>query len=327
MQKLSLAILLTLSSLYAKSSDGIVPTDPSIIAWATGPLLCPAYTTVPGGSYNVEPYLFVSAIYGNYNKSWNVVKESTFIQTSYYLFAQLGLTDHFNISLSPQLFYQSWKNSSSANIGDLPLQAYFAICDENIHGIKPGIILAVKANVPIGRYQNLSPDDFLVQSIGSGSWKPALAFVIGKQIHLNDIHFLTVRAFFSTQFRNKLSVRGFHNYGGSYGTKGKITLNTQYTAIGSFEYSFSRHGVFACDFLWQHNNKITFKGKPGDLLFLGSRIPATNGLPSLDMFSIAPAFEYNFNANVGVIGGVWWSLTGRNSPAFITPTFALNIEY
>ena len=70
------------------------------------------------------------------------------------------------------------------------------------------------------------------------------------------------------------------------------------------------------DFQYQHSNKNRFSGKKG-----GSAPIA----PSSEQISMAPALEYNFNANVGIIGGAWFSVAGRNSTQFISWVLALNI--
>ncbi len=317
MKKLLCSLALT-SIAYAADAT------PPISAWFTGPLLCPSYSVVTGGAYDIEPYLFVNLVTGNYDNHWDAHSQDTFIQTYFYILTQIGLTDYMDVSLSPQFFYQSQSNYTAANIGDLPLELDFALLTEHLETWKPGIRLALRANAPIAPYRKLSPGNPTVEAIGSGSWKPALALTIGKQFHLGGYRFIAFRAFFNGQFRNKVSVRGFHAYGGGYNTRGRVTLNAQYTGIASFEYSFTRHWVFALDTQWQHNNRITFKGRPGTAKD-GS--VANNTSPSSDQFSIAPGFEYNFNANVGFIGGVWWTLLGRNAQRFVTPTFALNISY
>jgi hypothetical protein len=295
-----------------------------ISAWNTGPLLSPSYTCVSAGGYNIEPYIYATTIYGNYDASWKTVSQTNFIQTYSYTLIQVGITNHFNVSISPQFFYQQQGNYSTANIGDLPLEAFFCPLDET--DTRPGILIGVKASVPLGKYRRLSPDGSTIEAIGAGSWRPAVSIIAGKQIHFSGVHFLTVRFYFSPQFRNKFPVQGFHSYGGGVDTKGTIAMGTQYTFIGSFEYAFSRHGVFSFDFQYQHNNKITFKGSQGFTDHTRT-IQAANGVPSSEQFSIAPALEYNFNENVGFIGGLWFSIAGRNTQAFVSPTFALNIEY
>lgn len=321
MKCFTLSILLSSTILLADNSK--VPTYE---CWMTGPLICPSYSLVPKGSYNIEPYIYVTSNYGNYGSNWSVESQPNLIKAYNYTLIQVGVTDNFNVSISPQFYYQEQGGFTTANIGDIPLELYFPILTENTSGAMPGLLIGVKANVPCGSYKRLSPDAPSAKIIGSGSWEPGVSLVIGKQIHLNKSHFLTVRSGFNVLFRNKISVEGFHAYGGGYGSKGKVALGTQYTAVGSFEYSFNQHVVFAFDAVYQHNNKITFSGQSG-FQDQGKTIPATNGAPSSEQISLAPALEYNFNANVGVIGGVWFSVAGRNAGAFYTPTFALNIEY
>jgi hypothetical protein len=327
MKKLLIASALTLQVFSeAPATKTIRTTSAERSAWLTGPLLCPSYSVVSKGGYNVEPYFFAITSYAEYDKNWSKKKIDKIKQAYNYTLIQLGLTDRFNVSFSPQFYYQSHRNHTAANIGDLILESYFLALEEDTQGALPGITLGFKANVPLGRYRNLSPDGFVSEAIGGGSWRPTVAFTIGKQIHLSDIHFLVARAFFGWQLKNSFPASGFHAYGGGYGTIGTLTMGTQYTTIVSFEYSFSRHGAFACDLQWQHSNKITFKGEDGYINF-DRTIKASNGVPSSEQLSLAPALEYNFNQSVGLIAGCWFTLAGRNALAFFCPTIALNIEY
>jgi hypothetical protein len=68
----------------------------------------------------------------------------------------------------------------------------------------------------------------------------------------------------------------------------------------------------------------------------GTRFKGVVTLEDLDGFSgaigsgqfnqtaLAPAIEYNFSDNVGLISGVWFSLSGVNTAHFITYVLALN---
>lgn len=320
MKKTFCLTLSAFSLIFAEPSQELPP----ITEWTTGPLLCPSYTLVPQGSYNIEPYLYFQSSYGIYNRHWQFVNQSNLISISNYTLIQVGITNNINISVSPQLYYQQRRTNSFAGLGDWPVELYFNLMTEELNGKKPGLLLGLKGNIPAGRYRNLTPDAFVVQAIGSGSFRPAIALVVGKQFHLGGYHFITARANLEVQIPNKLHVKGFNSYGGGYGTDGIITMGTQYNVIGAFEYEFSRHFVFSFDFQWQRNNKISFKGNRG---VNADGTPALIGLPSSDQLSIAPAFEYNFNGNVGLIMGVWASIAGRNALAFITPTMALNVEY
>ena len=51
------------------------------------------------------------------------------------------------------------------------------------------------------------------------------------------------------------------------------------------------------------------------------------GAPEGWQLSLAPAIEYNFNENWGVIAGPWFTVAGKNSSAFIVGMLAINIYY
>ncbi len=69
------------------------------------------------------------------------------------------------------------------------------------------------------------------------------------------------------------------------------------------------------DFYYQHNNKNRFSGTPS----------ATAIRPSSESFSLAPALEYNWSANIGLIGGVWFTVGGRNTSRFVSGVLAFNV--
>ena len=72
-------------------------------------------------------------------------------------------------------------------------------------------------------------------------------------------------------------------------------------------------GYFRLDNVYIHANKNRFSGKAG---FAPSGEPAVIKWPSTEQLSFAPAIEYNFNENCGLIAGSWFSAAGRNSWEF-----------
>ncbi len=43
--------------------------------------------------------------------------------------------------------------------------------------------------------------------------------------------------------------------------------------------------------------------------------------------TLAPALEYNFSENLGIIGGAWFTLSGKNTPAFISTMIELTMSW
>ena len=74
------------------------------------------------------------------------------------------------------------------------------------------------------------------------------------------------------------------------------------------------------DLAYFTTNKTTFSGTAGTT---AAGLPATTGGPSSDQLSVAPAVEYNATSNLGFIGGVWFSVWGRNSNAFVSGILSL----
>jgi hypothetical protein len=73
--------------------------------------------------------------------------------------------------------------------------------------------------------------------------------------------------------------------------------------------------------LYAHSNSTNFKGNPG---FTPGGSFANVGGKGGDSVSLAPAVEYNFTSNLGVIAGVWFSVTGPHPAKFTTSTVAVN---
>jgi hypothetical protein len=76
------------------------------------------------------------------------------------------------------------------------------------------------------------------------------------------------------------------------------------TINSSWEYSVTRNWVLAFDFVYQHEE-------------LG---PAWR-------LGIAPAIEYNWSSNIGLIVGARWFVAGRNTSATVTPMAAINLLF
>jgi hypothetical protein len=77
------------------------------------------------------------------------------------------------------------------------------------------------------------------------------------------------------------------------------------------------------EFLYQHGDST---------LTIGDQRPADSSIPvpfhsasgSSEYWSVAPAVEYNFNADVGIIAGAEVTFAGRNTGASVTPQVALS---
>ena len=300
--------------LFTESQGAPVKSEPS--PWFTGPLLAPSAHTIPQGHVNLEPYFFYTVNTGAYRKHWNPKPIPNFYNSNLQILTQVGITKFMDFQLAPQIVWNRVKRENYVDIGDLPFVIGFQLALDVVGGWQPAVKLRLGANIPTGKYDHLKPHKLGTDSTGSGSWLPTVALAFSKLLHLGKgIHFLDARLFFNYEIGTPAYVEGISSYGGGKGTRGKIFPGNTLTIDGAIECNLTRKWVFAIDGVYIHNNKTRFSGK--------TTYPI--GPPSGEQFSLAPALEYNWSEDVGVIGGVWFTLAGRNAARFSSGVIALNI--
>jgi hypothetical protein len=291
--------------------------------WFTGPLLAPSSHNIPNGHYDIEPYLFFTTTTGSYNQNWHHrSSDHNFYSLNFVFPGWIGLNSFMDFTIQPQMFYQFTQGQRSTQFGDLSFGFDIQLLSEEVGTWWPAVKIAFKATGPTGKYQNLDPKKLGTDGAGSGNWNPAVNLVFGRLFRVYDNHFLAPRLAFSYTVPTPTRVSNLNVYGGTEGTHGTAYPgNSFYTDFG-VEYNMSHNWVFAMDVYYQHNNKNRFSGNTGITPF---GIPAVVTSPSSESFSLAPAIEYNWSANIGLIGGVWFTVGGRNSSQFISGVLAFNL--
>ncbi len=290
--------------------------------WFTGPLIASSGFTVKPNHYNIEPYLYCYVYNGNYNQDWKTVSAPNFYYNVLQVQYKMGLVDRVDFQIYPQAVYTRFKGSQYCNVGDWPLGVGFQLLRADIVEYLPAIKLTLRANIPLGKYQHLKADKQGTDDLGIGSWQPGFSVVLAKMFHTARKHYLDLRLAFNYQFGLPVHVKGLNNYGGAPNTRGTVRVGDSFIIDGALQYNFDQRWAFACDFYYTHGNTNHFSGKTGTT---AAGTPAVNTAPSSEQFSLAPAIEYNWSKNIGLIGGVWFTYAGRNSTRFTTGIIALNI--
>jgi hypothetical protein len=310
-------------SLFA-SKVTLSPVHPSIHnPWLTGPLLAPSDYTVSPGNANYEPYLYVTAITGGYDRDWKVVKSKHVFRSNVFQpEVDVGLTSWLDFEIYPTLNYNYTDHQARWTLGDLPVLI-------NIQLYKPKTALswipAVKfsliESLPIGKYRRLNPKKQGTDFGGSGSFETSFGLTFGKLWHFSNIYFMTTRLYLQYTLPAATHLKGFNYYGGGFGTNARFFPRQVFSVDFAVEINLSEHWALACDVVGLGLGRSHFTGNPG---FLAEGVPAPLGAPAGVQYSLAPAIEYNWNANLGVIGGSWFSFAGRNSSRFWSAVLALN---
>lgn len=305
---------LLMLSLAATTANALQP-------WFTGPILAPAGKTIPKGHWDFEPYVFYTDSFAIYDSHRRVVKVPDTHTLNFNPLVFYGLTDWMDFQGSFPLNHNVKNQQSGNGVGDIALTLGFQFMDEQAGTIKPALRVTIGQSFPTGKYENLNPVRQGTDSNGSGSYQTVLAANFQKMVQLANEHNLRGRLSFSYTFAQSTSVRGFNSYGGGFGTNGRIRPGNQFQADFALEYQLTQNWVPVFEVNYNTVNRSHFTGMPG---LTPAGTVATVGHGETDQLSFAPALEYNFNENAGLIGGVWFSAKGRNASDFVSGVVAFN---
>ena len=285
-------------------------------AWWTGPMLANSAGTLPPGHFLLEPYIYdVASAHSNGYGS-----------RAYVLY---GLANRLTVGMIPIVGYNTVNggpSSSGIGLGDFTLLAQYQFTQFHEGGWIPTTSFEVQETFPTGQYDRLHdrPSD----GFGSGAYTTTLQFNSQTYFWLPNGRILRMRFDMAQAFSNTVSVNGVSVYGTGNGFRGNAKPGDDFSADASWEYSVTRNWVLALDVTYNRERNTPVTGV--DTL-------DTNGLPyptSIRLnsgtsvaFGIAPAIEYNWNSNVGVLVGTRVIVGGRNTVNTVTPAVALNVVY
>lgn len=317
-----MSLILAISKLVAaKGPEDVNPKEIKLDPWFTGPLLASSAEIVPIGFINVEPYFFNTVNHARYNRDWHSESIPNVYNINPELLIQIGIAKTVHFQLTPQYVWNESKGRWASGLGDLPVEFDFQLVAAEDTDWWPNVKLAIRENLPLGRYQKLNPKKLGLDATGAGSFSTAVTLALSKKTWFGGHYWLSTRLNFIPTFPAPVHVKGFNTYGGGHGTRGKVYPGVFYQTIFAFEFSFTRNWAFAMDIYNYYSNKTRFKGNPG---FVSHGVPAKVGGHSSTYFSLAPAIEYNWSDSLGIIAGCWFTVAGRNSNNFASAVVAVN---
>lgn len=294
--------------------------------WYTGPILAPSAHLMDPGSYNIQPYLFVTWNYGKYQQSGKMERSPTMFQVSPQIPIQIGITSWIDAVVTLQAQYNKENDRSYFDFGDLPISVGFPILKEGPY--IPAILFSVQEVFPTGNYQKLNPTKNGIDATGAGAYTTNFYLNFGKVVWWWWLaHPMAFRLSLKYGVPSDVHVKGFNNYGGGYGTDGKVKPGQSFSADFGYEFSFTQHWAAALDIVYNYSFKTTFRGNLGRVGQDPTSQAASVGGPYNDQLSLAPAIEYNWNENLGAIAGAWFTVWGRNSTAFASGVVSVTYTF
>lgn len=282
--------------------------------WYTGPLLAPSAHLIPKGVANIQPYLFLTGNYGHYTNSGSNESMPTLFNVNPQIIGLVGVLEHMEAVIAIQANYNSQNHESSFNFGDMSVGLGFDLLREKPY--VPALLLSIQETFPTGKYQKLNPSKGGVDATGAGTYSTKVGLNFSKLVWWwIPAHPMSFRLAVSYSFPSIVHVKGFNAYGGGYGTDGRVHPGQSLGIDFGYEYSFTQHWAGALDIVYTYKLESHFSGKQG---VDANGQPAVVGGPFSEQLSLAPAIEYNWNENLGFIGGLWFTVWGRNSLSFVS---------
>ncbi|SEV91225.1 hypothetical protein [Luteibacter sp. 329MFSha] len=289
----------------------------------TGPLVTPAVNSMPAGMVNIEPYLIHTNTRGSYtNAGDRKERDPTVRQWQLAVPMSYALTDTSFVQLTLNASRTSGDglHTDGMRMGDTSVRFQQRLRAPDADG--GGLVLAIAAaqRLPTGAYHHLDTNP--LNGTGNGAMRTTLAFG-AQQLHwLDDGHALRWRAQLAwSPSPGRINVRDGSVYGTSRGFRGYARLGQAWNASVAAEYVLDPRWVLVGEAIWNRSGAVDVVGATAE----GPRT-ARRLAPSQE-FSLAPAVEYHFSPTVGLIGGVQFTVAGRNTADYVAPQVALNMVF
>ncbi len=292
--------------------------------WFTGPLLAPSGQTIPRGHTNLETYAFLTNLAGIYTSFGQVIttpgNQSLIVNP---LLAH-GLSDTVDLQYSVPFTYNRNGDVRYKHIGDTSINLGYQLLSQHSSTWKPDLRISLQELIPTGKYNSLTPEFAGTDATGLGSYQTALGFNFQHLLPLFTHYYLRTRLSLVAVYAATTHLSGVSTYGGNALTRGSIQPGNLISGDFATELSINQNWVLVMEVFGSKRAPSRFKGDTG---------LNRNGIPDLighglsKQLTIAPAIEYNFSPNIGIIAGIWKTLRGESSSDFGSAVIALNLYW
>lgn len=288
--------------------------------WLTGPLLAPAGHTVPRGHTNFEFYGLDIFTNGHFDESGRLTRTPLFRTVVADPILTHGFTDWLDVQIVAPYAFNSTLGRHSDRMADVSGTVGLQILEQRESAWKPDLRFAIQEIFPTGRFEFLDPAALGTDATGIGAYQTQLALNF-QQVTEFKSHFLRTRLSLTRLYCSPVTVHGFNSFGGSEKTEGIVNAGVENDADLAFEFTLTQHWVLVMEGYISQGDSVLFNGT-NSIGNIGPAVTTLSG-PYYEE-ALAPAIEYNFTANVGLIGGVWFPVKSRNTSDYMTYLLALN---
>lgn len=294
----------------------------------TGPLATPGPGTLPKGESFVQPYWIYTRTDAVYDDSGErqrlkVHGDSELLSTV----LSAGIHDKLTgeVLLNSSKASQGAQHSNGYRLGDSTVRLRYQLRGGDALEGKMKLAVMLGQSLATGRYDRLG--DNLLNGQGNGAYRSNLSLLGQQYLWLPNERPLRWRWMAAwSPAPQQVSLRGRSVYGTDASFRGKVRPGPGLNAALALEYSINRNWALALDLTASQRSGSQLDGTVLDVA--GQRQAVHQHGARSRSFSAAPAVEYIFNDQVGLVVGVQaWLPGGRNSDAYVSPQAAVAVSF
>lgn len=327
--------LVTTFILFLMLNQPVFAEDP----WFTGPFFAASGQTIPAGHSNLTLTGSYTPSNSIYIRNWSIQPTYTFTAANLDWSFSYGLSDVFDVEVDGVVIKNNTQGQSTEALGDTTIQLGYQLVKHQSYG--PDVRVIFGEIIPTGRYDNLNAAKDGTDATGMGSYQTLLGVNFETSSQFSNQHTLKTIISIIDIYSAETSIHGISTYGGNKDVKGRIRPGNTFIFDIAGELSLTQNWVAVLEGYFQYIESSRFKGRftpdfrhPGfhpvvqrlHGLFPSQHNIGLQGLGNgnVDELSLAPAIEYNFSANYGLIMGTWFTTAGKNTPRFSAILLGLN---
>lgn len=310
---LTLCLLLGMLSLLGEEVD---PDEKK--PWFSGTLLSLFPENTRPGHLLVQTNWFASRRLGIYNCHSSIAHPLNSHLYSALLTLETGITQTIDVTLLSSGVYAHAAGRDFCHLGDTFVLFGFQILTNKKGTWIPDLRILIGEGFPTGNYQRLNPVLRGADATGRGVYETTVSLVVRKVFYTWPNHPYNWNFNITAGHSTRTKVEGVNAFGGNPLTCGTVGPTEDFLMNLAFEYKLNQAWGGGIDFNFFYQNSASFQSRTFDIF----KAP-----PSSYLFSLAPMLEYNLSENFGISGGIWFSLKGRNSLAFMSGVFSIFYEF
>lgn len=283
--------------------------------WFVGPLFTPNPLELEVHHPGLETVLVALHTEGEYTNKGRIDHTNSMWTVGPYIDYQQSLNEWFGYEVIGFLVTNIKKGITSTHLKDTILRLGFQISRDKKATWIPDFRILFQETFPTGKYQKSNPKKFETDLTGQGSFQSGLHLAFQKLFNISEIHKLRIRFTTGFFFPSSVHVKGINYYGGTVDTSGKVAPGQYSTTYFTSELSITNK----CSLTLETNY---IQGLQGKFSNKSSRVNDMK-IPAYRQLTLAPELQYTISPNLGFLGGLWFSVYGRNSSSFSSAFISL----